>query len=227
MNKFKKELIVLAVFLVAASAISIYFYGEFKESGVNKVPIHWNINNEADNFASPLVASLIGPAVIILIMVATIAMSRKEYSKSEKRSTRFVILLVAALMVFINWVALKSASGYGTEEGFDISLVHLGLGLIFILIGNQFGKMPRSRWIGIRVPATLNNEEVWNRVHRKAGKLMVLSGVFVFSATFISDKTWSIFFYIPLMISLILMIFVLPVIATKQVENEEKLNNNN
>ncbi|MCD6337114.1 MAG: SdpI family protein [Candidatus Marinimicrobia bacterium] len=227
MNKFKKELIVLAVFLVAASAISIYFYGEFKESGVNKVPIHWNINNEADNFASPLVASLIGPAVIILIMVATVAMSRKEYSKSEKRSTRFVILLVAALMVFINWVALKSASGYGTEEGFDISLVHLGLGLIFILIGNQFGKMPQSRWIGIRVPATLNNEEVWNRVHRKAGKLMVLSGVFVFSATFISDETWSIFFYIPLMISLILMIFVLPAIEKKKVENEGKLNKNN
>ncbi len=227
MNKFKKELIVLAVFLVAASAISIYFYGEFKESGVNKVPIHWNINNEADNFASPLVASLIGPAVIILIMVATVAMSRKEYSKSEKRSTRFVILLVAALMVFINWVALKSASGYGAEEGFDISLVHLGLGLIFILIGNQFGKMPQSRWIGIRVPATLNNEEVWNRVHRKSGRLMVLSGACVIAAAFMDDKPGAVFFYIPLFVSLILMIFVLPAIEKKKVENEGKLNKNN
>ena len=89
MNKFKKELIILAVFLVAVSAISIYFYGEFKESGVDKVPIHWNINNEADNFASPLVACLLGPAAIILIMIATFSMSRKEYSKSEKKSTRF------------------------------------------------------------------------------------------------------------------------------------------
>ena len=222
MNKFKKELIVLAVFFVAVSAISIYFFGEFKESGVEKVPIHWNINNEADNFASPLVACLIGPAVIILIMIASFGMSRKEYSKSEKKSTRLVILFVAALLVFVNWVALKSASGYGTDEGFDISMIHLGLGLVFVLIGNQFGKLPRSHWVGIRVPATLNDEEVWNRVHRMGGRLMVLSGVFVLAATFVKDRPIAIYFYIPLFLSIILMIFVLPAIEKKRVEEEEK-----
>ena len=222
MNKFKRELIILAVFLIAVSAISIYFYGEFKESGVDKVPIHWNINNEADNFASPLVACLMGPAAIILIMIATLSMSRKEYSKSEKKSTRFVILLVAALMVFINWVALKSAGGYAQDQGFDVPAIHLGLGLVFILLGNQFGKLPRSRWIGIRVPATLNNEEVWNRVHRKGGRLMVLSGAFVLAAVFVGDRPIAIFFYIPLFVSIILMIFVLPTAEKKRVEEEEK-----
>ena len=223
MNKFKNELIVLVVLLVAISAISIYFYGEFKDSGVDRVPIHWNINNEPDNFASPLVACLIGPGVIILIMIATLSMSRKEYSKSEKKSTRFVILLVAALMVFINWVALKSAVGYTNDQGFDVTAMHLGLGLLFILLGNQFGKLPRSHWIGIRVPATLNNEEVWNRVHRKGGRLMVLSGAFVLATLFVGDRPIAIFFYIPLFVSIILMIFVLPAIEKKRVEEEEKI----
>jgi immunity protein, SdpI family len=223
MNKFKKELIILAIFLVAVSAISIYFYGEFKESGVDKVPIHWNINNEPDNFASPLVACLFGPGAIILIMASTYFMSRKEYSKSEKKSTRFVILLIAAFLVFMNWVALKSAVGYSSDKGFDVSAIHLGLGLLFILLGNQFGKLPHSRWVGIRVPATLNNEEVWNRVHRKGGRLMVLSGAFILSASFIGDKSWSIFFYVPFAISLILMIFVLPSAEKRRVEDEEKL----
>lgn len=222
MNKFKKELIVLAVFLVAISAISIFYYGEFKEAGVDKVPIHWNINNEPDNFASPLIACLIGPAVIILMMFATLGMSRKEYSKNEKKSTRFVILVIAAAMVFINWVAMRSALGYTGDEGFDFSMLHLGLGLLFVLIGNQFGKMTPSRWIGIRVPATLNNEEVWNRVHRKSGRLMVLSGVCVMAAVFMGDKPIALFFYIPLLLSLIVMIFVLPAMEKKKVEEELK-----
>ncbi|MEA2077004.1 MAG: SdpI family protein [Candidatus Marinimicrobia bacterium] len=220
MNKFKRELIILIIFLIAISAISIYYYGEFKESGVDKVPIHWNINNEPDNFASPLIACLIGPVVITLIMITTFIMSGKKYSKSEKKSTRFIIILVAALMVFISWVALKSALGHSTEQGFDISMIHLGLGLLFVLIGNQLGKIPQSRWIGIRVPATLNNEEVWNRVHRKSGRLMVLSGACVIAAVFMGDKPIAIFFYIPLFVSLILMIFVLPAMEKKKVEGK-------
>jgi immunity protein, SdpI family len=220
MNKFKKELIVLIVFLITVSAISIYYYGEFKETGVEKVPIHWNINNEPDNFASPFVACLFGPVVIFLVMVSTFAMSKKKYSKSEKKSTRFVIMLVAALMVFINWVALKSALGYNTEQGFDISMIHLGLGLVFVLMGNQFGKLPQSRWIGIRIPATLNNEEVWNRVHRKSGRFMVVSGAFVIAATFVGEKSWAWVFYLPLFVSLIFMTIIIPMQEKKKVKEE-------
>ena len=222
MNKFKRELAILAVLLIAVSAISVFYYGKMMDAGVEKVPIHWNINNEPNNFASPLVACLFGPGAVILIMLATFAMSRKEYSKGEKRSTRFVILLIASFLVFMNWVALKSALGYGSDSGFDVSAIHIGLGLMFILLGNQLGKLPYSRWNGIRVPATLNNEEVWNRVHRKSGKYMVLSGAFVLAAAFIGDKPWAIFFYIPLMISLILMIFIIPAIEKKKVEEEAK-----
>lgn len=223
MYKFKRELIVLIVFLLAMLAISIYYYGQFIELGVEQVPIHWNVQNEPDNFASPLIACLFGPVVIILIMLATVGMSKKEYSKIEKRTSRFTILLVAALMVFVNWVALKSALGYSNEQGFDMSLLHLGLGLVFVLLGNQFGKLTPQRWIGIRIPATLNNDEVWNRVHRKSGRLMVLSGASVIIATFFGETPWAWVFYIPLFISIVLMIFVIPSIEKNHVEKEEEL----
>lgn len=221
MYKYKSELLILLIFLVAIIVISIFYYGQFTELGIEKVPIHWNINNQPDNFASPLLACLLGPATIILIILSSFGMSKKNFTNSEKRSTRFVILLVAALMVFINWVALKSAAGYANEQGFDMSMLHLGLGLVFILIGNQFGKLPRSHWIGIRVPATLNNDEVWNRVHRKSGKLMVISGAFVIAAMFLGDRPIAIFFYIPLFASIVLMIFIIPTIEKKRVEKEE------
>ena len=222
MNKFKRELIILVILFFVTSAISIYFYGEMKENGVERVPIHWNIQNEPDNFASPVVACLFGPLAIVFIMIATIAMGRKTYSKPEKKSTRFVILLIAAFLVFINWIALKSALGYSTNKGFDLSMMFLGFGLVFILIGNQFGKIPRSMWVGIRVPATLMNDEVWNRVHRIGGKLMVVSGIFIIPAAFIQNSKIAIFFFIPLFISMILIILIIPEIVKKKVEMEEK-----
>ncbi len=225
MNRFKRELIILGILFVAALVISIYFYGEMKESGVERVPIHWNIHNEPDNFASPLIACLFGPVSIMFMIVVTAIMSRKNFSRAERKSTRFVILLIASFLVFINWVALKSALGYSTNEGFDISAIFLGFGLMFILLGNQFGKLPRSRWIGIRVPATLYNEEVWNRVHRIGGKLMVISGIFILPATFIENTKIAIFFFVPLFISLILTIIVLPEFIKNKVEMEEKEKN--
>lgn len=226
MNKFKRELAILAVLLVVMSAISIYFYGELKATGVEKVPIHWNVHNEPDNFATPWLACLIGPAVIGLIMIATASMSRKNYSDSEIKTVRFVILLIASVMVFLNWVALKSALGYSSGGAFDLSMLHLGLGLLFVLIGNQFGKMPYSRWIGIRVPATLGNEEVWNRVHRRSGRFMVLSGVSMIVAAFVGNAPWVWVFYLPLFVSLIIMIFILPAVVKKQVESEAGSKNN-
>ncbi len=218
MKTFRRELIILFIFFLIISAVSIYFYVEMDKAGVKEVPIHWNIHNEPDNFASPLVAVLIAPLVMLALMFTTWGMSIKKYSDSEKKSARFIILLIAALFVFLNWVALKAGSGYSRGETFDISLLHIGLGLLFILIGNQLGKMRPSYWIGIRIPATLNNEEVWNRVHRKSGRLMVLSGIFIFGRVFFSQYTWSWIFYIPLFVSIILMIVVIPAIEKKKVE---------
>lgn len=221
MNKFKQEVVILAILLIVSSLISVHFYSEFLEKGIDKVPIHWNINNEADNFASPLIASLFGPAIIILIMLATFGMSRKKYSQQKIKSTRFVITLIGGLMVFINWVALSSASAYG-ESAFNAKMIHLALGIMFVLLGNQLGKLPYSKWIGIRVPATLNNEEVWNRVHQKSGKFMVLSGVCIILLPLLEIQSGAIYFYIPLIISMIYMTFIYPTIVKKQLEKENK-----
>ena len=220
MNTIKREIIILGILFLVISAISINFYVEMNNSGVEKVPIHWNVHYEPDRFASPIIAVLIGPLTMLVIILATWRMSKKRHSDTEKKSTRIIILFVAALMVFVNWISLKAASGYVSGESADISNIHLGLGLVFVLIGNQFGKLRPSRWIGIRIPATLNNEEVWNRVHRKGGRLMVISGLCVITAVFFGEQTWSWIFYIPLFISIIMMIFVLPAIEKKKVEKE-------
>ncbi|MDZ7795896.1 MAG: SdpI family protein [Candidatus Marinimicrobia bacterium] len=219
MKNFKHELGVLIIFFLFACAVSAYFFLEMQQAGVSKVPVHWNIHNEADLFASPLIAALIGPVAVLLIIIAAVSIPGRKYSGTEKKSVIFIIMVVTACLVFINWVALQAAAGFAGGKTLDISLLHLGLGILFVLIGNRLGKLRPSYWVGIRLPATLNNEEVWNRVHRKSGRLMVFSGLCVFIAVFFGERPWVWIFYLPLFISILLMIFVIPALEKKKTGN--------
>ena len=51
------------------------------------------------------------------------------------------------------------------------------IGMLFIIIGNYMPKARQSYTIGIRIPWTLDNEENWNRTHRLAGWLWMISGI--------------------------------------------------
>ncbi|MDD3095791.1 MAG: SdpI family protein [Candidatus Neomarinimicrobiota bacterium] len=218
MNTFRREIAFLLLFFAISAVISVYFYAELKAAGVTTVPIHWNILNEPDLFAKTLTAVLIGPLAILLMIVILLSSAFRKYEKQEQRSVRFVVLLISAVLVVMNWIALSTALRYGAERAEDFRLLHLVLGLLFILIGNRFGKLRPSYWIGIRTPLTLSNEELWNRVHRKGGRLMVISGIFILAGLFFVNKSWFWVFYLPLLISIVLSVFVIPRIEKRKME---------
>jgi len=53
----------------------------------------------------------------------------------------------------------------------------IGIGLLFAGLGNEFGRLKRNSFAGIRVPWTLANEEVWRISHRVGGRAFVIVGV--------------------------------------------------
>lgn len=220
MKQFRNQIIILLIFFAVTSAISVYFYTEMLETGVEKVPIHWNVKSEADNFASPLAAVIIGPAFLLLILAGSCISARKKMDHSEKQAAQTVWLLVGALLTCVNWIALKAGSGYAEAKLFDASFLHLIIGLFMIIMGNLMPKVHPGYWIGIRVPKTLANEEVWNRVHRKAGRMMVAAGIFIFGASIFSSYNWAWAFYIPLLIVIVEVAFILPAIETRRVNKE-------
>jgi uncharacterized membrane protein len=44
------------------------------------------------------------------------------------------------------------------------------------VLGNYLGKIRRNRWVGIRTPWTLANDEVWLRTHHFGARLYFLAG---------------------------------------------------
>lgn len=69
---------------------------------------------------------------------------------------------------------------YGYALGMDVDgqmLVHLLLGVIFIIIGNYIPKCRHNYTVGIRLPWTLADEENWNSTHHLAGWLYMAAGL--------------------------------------------------
>jgi uncharacterized membrane protein len=72
------------------------------------------------------------------------------------------------------------------------SFMLAGVGLMFVLIGNQLGKSRSMFLVGIRTPWTLSSEEVWIKTHRLGGKLTMAAGLIMIVAAFLPVPGWAV-----------------------------------
>ena len=63
---------------------------------------------------------------------------------------------------------------------------------MFIVLGNYLGKIRRNYMFGVRTPWTLASELSWNKTHRFAGKLFVVTGLIVLLAG-LWNPAWAIY----------------------------------
>ena len=56
-------------------------------------------------------------------------------------------------------------------------IITFSMGILFMMIGNYLSKTRSNFFIGIRTPWTLSSDAVWQKTHRLAGKLFMLSGL--------------------------------------------------
>jgi len=55
--------------------------------------------------------------------------------------------------------------------------VIMGIGLLFMLIGNLMGQLRHNYFVGIKTPWTLASQEVWQKTHRLSSRIWVGSGL--------------------------------------------------
>ena len=68
------------------------------------------------------------------------------------------------------------AAALGTDV--EISrVVLIGIGVLFLVIGNYLPKVRPNYLMGIRTPWTLASDLSWARTHRLGGRLFVLEGL--------------------------------------------------
>lgn len=174
MSRFiKKEWISLLAFL--GFVFCTFYYGNKLP---NEIPIHFNLEGEADGWGSKWIMLALFPVIgvltyLLLFFVPKIDPKKKFESTYDKPLPQFRSLLM--IMLFgIELIALKSAI---SEQLNPQWLTGLIVALVFVGFGNFMNSIKPNYFIGFRTPWTLENAEVWKLTHRLVSKIWVFGGI--------------------------------------------------
>ena len=152
-----------------------------------RVPVHWGISGKPDRLGTRIEGAFLLPVLMVMLFVIL-----QWYPSRDPRAaniTKFrgaydtVVAATIAFLGGIHVLALGSTLGWRVDM---TTVVLVGLGAMFMLLGNLL-PLARSNFIfGIRTPWTLSSETVWTRSHRVGGYAMVAAGLLTIVSAFLS-----------------------------------------
>ena len=191
---------------VLAVAISIWAYPSLPPT----VATHWSLRGTPDGFSSRGWAVAIGPLVIVGITLLFNVLPKMD--PRRENYARFLSsywLIANAVVVFMLVAhALVIATGLGYSVNID-RLMPLGIGLLFVFLGNYLTRVEPNWFIGIRTPWTLSSDAVWRKTHRTGGWLMVIGGLVLGIGAFLPHAA-----FLPLLVTTLILVVVIPIVQS-------------
>ncbi len=190
-TKVDKLMIISTVVCLLPIILSLVMYDKLPD----KMPIHWDIEGNPDNYGSKAFAVIGLPFMMAgLNLITHFALN----SDPKRENSSVVLKLIGKLTVPFLSVALVPITlfaGLGYEIPIE-KIVPAFVGLLFIIIGNYLPKSKQNYTVGIKLPWTLNNEANWNKTHRLAGYLWIIGGLLMFLNSFLKIYWIPVFFII-------------------------------
>jgi uncharacterized membrane protein len=164
----------LWLLLALAFAAALWIYPRLPD----RVPVHWNIHGQVDNWGSRfwatfgLLAFLAGIYALVAL-VPFVDPRRANYAKflSAHRLIRW-----GTVLTFVAIWGCTTAVAAGQPMPIE-RIVPGIIGLLFAAMGNIMGRLRYNWFVGIRTPWSMANEEAWRLTHRASGPVWVLSGI--------------------------------------------------
>ncbi|MDD2482386.1 MAG: SdpI family protein [Lutispora sp.] len=169
-----KREIPLILIVIAAFAISLYFYPMLPD----KIPTHWNFKGEIDGYSGKLSGAFLMPfmnlAMYGLFIFLPALDPKKESYKLFESTYIYFRYLFHVFLLGMHIIIMAAALGHDIDTG---RLVMLGVSLLFMFMGNVMGRLKHNYFVGIKTPWTLASEEVWTKTHRLGAILMTAGGL--------------------------------------------------
>ncbi len=167
-------LIVSAVLIAAMVAAGAYVWTLLPPHAL--VPVHWDIAGKTDRYAEKSFALFYLPATLAALSALFAWLPRLEPRRSNLLSSgkfyRATWIGLALLLAAVHAAALAAALRLPVNIGI---VVVVAVALLFAVIGNYLGKTRSNFFAGVRTPWTLASDYSWERTHRLAGRLFILS----------------------------------------------------
>lgn len=191
LQTLKKEWYVVLLLLLPF-AFSMYIWDELPD----QVPTHFNLQGEADDWGPKWVNAIMFPVIGLgtyLLLVFLPMIDPKKRIESRQKPIAAIRIITSMFMVFM--YVFIMAESIGTDINFSIYL-QVGIGMLFLVLGNYMHSIKQNYFIGVRTPWTLENEEVWKRTHRLTAKVWTAGAIIMIIAPLIISNAvayWSIF----------------------------------
>ncbi len=146
----------------------------------DRVASHWNMQGEVNGTMSRTGVVLFMPALaLVMAVILNYAPRLDPKRRNFPLHAEAYWMVMNTILVFL---AVMHVAIIGYNLGWPLhlqSLVGVGLGLLFVVIGNVL-TVVRPNWIfGIRTPWTLSSDLAWRETHRVGGYGFVGVGLLV------------------------------------------------
>lgn len=176
----KKNWLLIVLILVSFAA-TFLVYGDLPA----EVPRHWNFKGEVDGYWAKeyIFFTAILPLLIYVMMLVIPKIDPKRTSyEMHKKAYGVTVLGTTLFMIAIHWVTVYVSLGNTLNMNL---VINLGVGILFIVLGNYMGQIRHNYFFGIRNPWTLASEEVWTKTHRVGRYAFVLLGIIFMISAFL------------------------------------------
>jgi len=185
MRKLIPGLLVLA----AGAGFSVWAYPQLPA----QVATHFDLQGEPNGWSSRLVASVLVPALGLLLAAVFTVLPRIDprranyalFGQTYWTIVNAVLVLLAGIHIF----SLGKALGW-TVDMTRVSA--LGVGGLFVLLGNLMTRIRPNWFVGIRTPWTLSSDTVWRKTHRFGGVAFVIAGLCIAATALVASK-WAFY----------------------------------
>src|SRR5213079_550684 len=194
------------VIAVVAVALSLWAYPRLPPSVVT----HWSLNGTPDGYSSRLWALAIIPVMLVIMTVIFNVLPKIDprHENYVKFLSSYWLIANAVIVFLLVAHGLIIAAGLGFSIQID-RLMPLGIGLLFVFLGNFLTRVEPNWFVGIRTPWTLSSDTVWRRTHRTGGWVFVVGGFVLAASVFLPQGA-----FLPLLIAAILIVAVIPVVQS-------------
>jgi len=170
-------LLIVAVAVIASAIV----YPRLPEM----MPTHWRgTDPRPDGWSSRAFGAWLTPVLLLgmwalLRILPAIDPRRSNYAKFGD-AFEGIIVSIMLFMLVMHIVILRAALGYPVAME---RVVPVGIGVLFVAIGNLLPRARPNWFVGIRTPWTLSSDRVWEKTHRFGGRVFVVSGIVLVLAT--------------------------------------------
>ncbi|MEO5511220.1 MAG: SdpI family protein [Longimicrobiales bacterium] len=154
-----------------------------------EVPTHWNLHGEINGTMAKFPGAFLASTMAIVVWFVLPLLRRIDPRRAsyERFDATFYLVVNAVVLILAMIQGLTLAVALGMRVDMTRSML-LGVGLMFIVLGNYMPRLRSNWWMGIRTPWTLESEEVWRRTHRFGGRAFMLAGIITVFATLLPTE---------------------------------------